>query len=98
MRRGALKCQRRMFTSPQFRSILLLPLLLALVAIPTAAVADAAMERVDVFQAGEGGYAHYRIPGVVVTPGGAVLAYCEARASLGGDWGKTDLLFRRSTD
>jgi sialidase-1 len=53
---------------------------------------------IDLFTAGEGTYAHYRIPGLVVSPGGAILAYCEARGSVAGDWSKTDLLFRRSID
>ena len=33
----------------------------------------------DLFEAGTGGYALYRIPGLVVTAKGTVLAYCEAR-------------------
>lgn len=55
-------------------------------------------DKIDLFTAGEGDHAHYRIPGIVVTPKGTILAYCEARASLAGDWGHTDLLYRRSTD
>ena len=50
------------------------------------------------FQAGEGGYAHYRIPAVVATPSGAVLVFTEARKSTGGDWGVIDILMRRSLD
>lgn len=64
----------------------------------TARAAEDVPLRTDLWTAGEGGYAHYRIPGVVVTRRGTVLAYCEARASLAGDWGKTDLLLRRSAD
>ncbi len=52
---------------------------------------------VDVWTAGEGGYAMYRIPGLVVTAKGTLLAYCEARQAA-GDWGNIDLLVRRSTD
>jgi sialidase-1 len=55
-------------------------------------------ERADVFIAGRGGYALYRIPGLVVTAKGTVLAYCEARRSDKGDWGASDILLRRSTD
>ncbi len=56
------------------------------------------MEKVDVFQAGEQGYAIYRIPGMVVTGNGTVLAYGEARKTLRGDWGTIDIMMRRSTD
>lgn len=56
-------------------------------------------EQLDLFRAGDGDYALYRIPVIVVAPRtGAILAFCEARASGGGDWGKIDLLMRRSTD
>jgi sialidase-1 len=54
-------------------------------------------DRQDLFIAGEGGYAIYRIPGLVVTVKGSLLAYCEARKTP-GDWGHIDLLFRRSAD
>jgi sialidase-1 len=50
------------------------------------------------FQAGHEGYKLYRIPGLIVTAKGTVLAYCEARRSDRGDWGTIDILLRRSTD
>lgn len=56
------------------------------------------IDRVDVFTADTAGYKLYRIPGVVVTAKGTVLAYCEARKSDRGDWGHIDILLRRSTD
>jgi sialidase-1 len=52
----------------------------------------------DLFEAGKGRYALYRIPGLVVTPKGTLLAYCEARKTGRGDWGAIDLLLRRGTD
>lgn len=52
----------------------------------------------DLFEAGKKGYRLYRIPGIVVTKKGTVLAYCEARKSDRGDWGPIDVLMRRSTD
>ena len=55
-------------------------------------------EKIDLFEADKGGYAIYRIPGVVVTKAGTVLAYCEARKTTRGDWGTIDILLRRSTD
>ncbi len=55
-------------------------------------------EKVDLFRARAGGYATYRVPGIVVSPEGTVLAYGEARKSKAGDWGAIDILMRRSTD
>ena len=68
-----------------------------LVGIPCSA-AEPFLDKVDLFEAGKDGYALYRIPGIVVTKKGTVLAYCEARKNAGGDWGHIDLLFRRSSD
>jgi sialidase-1 len=56
------------------------------------------IEKMDLFAAGVGGYALYRIPGVVATKRGTLLAYCEARAGERGDWGAIDILLRRSAD
>jgi sialidase-1 len=62
-----------------------------------ATAAQPVPERTDVFTAGEGGYTLYRIPGIVVTAKGTLLAYCEARR-VKSDWGDIDLLYRRSVD
>ena len=56
------------------------------------------IEKADLFTAGQDGYALYRIPGIVTTKRGTILAYCEARRSDRGDWGAIDILLRRSTD
>ncbi len=61
-------------------------------------IAQPFLEKVDLFEANKDGYALYRIPGIVVTKKGTVLAYCEARKNAGGDWGQIDLMLRRSTD
>ena len=61
-------------------------------------MAAAAPERQDLFVGGEGGYAVYRIPGLVVTANGTALAVCEARRDGPSDWGTMDILLRRSTD
>jgi sialidase-1 len=58
----------------------------------------AAVEKTELFTAGAGGYALYRIPALVVTPQQTVLAACEARQSGRGDWDHVDLFMRRSTD
>ena len=54
--------------------------------------------KTDLFTARQGGYWNYRIPGLLVAPGGAVLATCEARRGRGGDWDANDILLRRSLD
>src|SRR5437867_7184522 len=59
--------------------------------------AEPLLERMEVFEAGKDGYALYRIPGLIVTRKGTVLACCEARRS-GSDWSAIDLMVRRSTD
>lgn len=55
------------------------------------------LEKLTLFEADKGGYQLYRIPGIVVTSRGTVLAYCEARKS-SSDWGTIDILLRRCTD
>jgi len=64
----------------------------------TLSAAEPMLDKTDLFVAGEGGYELYRIPGIVVTKSGAILAYCEARKSTRGDWGKIDVVMRRSLD
>ena len=73
----------------------------AVVLLAAAAAAPAAepfLEKADLFEAGKDGYALYRIPGLVVTTKGTLLAYCEARKTGKSDWDTIDLLLRRSTD
>jgi sialidase-1 len=55
------------------------------------------VEKMDLFVPGAGGYAAYRIPGIVAA-GDTVLAYCEGRRGGPSDWGDIDVLVRRSTD
>ena len=56
------------------------------------------IEQQPLFKAGEEGYFNYRIPSLVVTSRGTVLALCEARKKTGHDWDDVDLALRRSTD
>ena len=72
--------------------------LLSLAAASSAYGAAPEIEKSEVFKAGESGYSTYRIPGVVVTAQGSILAYCEARKSTKGDWGTIDIMLRCSTD
>lgn len=52
----------------------------------------------DLFIAGEGGYHTYRIPALLVAPGGVLLAFCEGRRDGTSDTGQIDLLLTRSVD
>jgi len=53
-------------------------------------------ERIALFERAKGGYKNYRIPSLIVTKKGTLLAFCEGRE--GGDAGDIDLLVRRSED
>lgn len=66
--------------------------------VPCVSLSVAAEEPPALFEAGQNGYASYRIPGVVVTAKGSVLAYCEARKNSASDWGHIEIALRRSTD
>lgn len=55
-------------------------------------------ENTNLFEAGKDGFASYRIPGIVVTAKGSVLAYCEARKFSSADEGEIEIHLRRSTD
>jgi len=72
--------------------------LAGLLALPAAARQAQEPETVELFEAGVGGYALYRIPGLVVTKKGSVVVYAEARRFKGSDWDDIDLVTRRSTD
>jgi sialidase-1 len=52
----------------------------------------------DVFVAGQGGYHTYRIPSLIVTTNGTLLAFCEGRKNSRSDTGDIDLLLKRSVD
>jgi sialidase-1 len=53
---------------------------------------------IDLFEAGTEGFANYRIPGIIATAKGVLVAYAEARKPGRGDWAAIDLMLRRSTD
>ena len=70
-----------------------------LLLVSEAVVALAQVESVNLWNSGIGGYATYRVPGIVRTKNGVLLAYCGGRKQLDkGDWSSTDILLRRSTD
>lgn len=49
------------------------------------------------WEAGTLGYHHFRIPGIIMTDKGTVVAWTEARKET-GDWADIDIMVRRSTD
>lgn len=56
------------------------------------------MTEIDVFNAGQEGYHSFRIPALIVTKNGTLLAICEGRKTGRGDHGDLDLVQKRSTD
>ena len=52
----------------------------------------------DLFTSGVSGYHTYRIPAIVTSRTGTLLAFCEGRRDSRSDSGKIDILLRRSTD
>ncbi|RLL70833.1 sialidase family protein [Streptomyces sp. Z26] len=50
------------------------------------------------FTGGTDGYHTYRIPALLLTPGGTLLAFAEGRRTSGADSGDIDVVARRSTD
>ncbi|MGD8239334.1 MAG: sialidase family protein, partial [Armatimonadota bacterium] len=62
--------------------------------------AKAAMlpEQTDVYVSGEDGYHTYRIPALLVSKAGTLLAFCEGRKNSRSDHGDLDLMLKRSED
>lgn len=76
-----------------------LALAAAILTASTFAQTDAGQLRfTDVYVAGQGGYHTYRIPSVIATPAGTLLAFAEGRRAGAGDAGDIDLVLKRSHD
>jgi sialidase-1 len=58
----------------------------------------ASLRQTDVFVSGADGYHTYRIPSLIVSRKGTLLAFCEGRKDGRADSGDIDLLSKRSTD
>ncbi|WP_248924590.1 sialidase family protein [Paenibacillus hamazuiensis] len=56
------------------------------------------LQQQNLFVSGRDGYHTFRIPALLVTMKGTVLAFCEARKNGGGDAGDIDVVLRRSFD
>ncbi len=57
-----------------------------------------ALQASDVFVSGQDGYHTFRIPALIVSTKGTLLAFAEGRKGGRGDAGDIDLVLRRSTD
>lgn len=60
--------------------------------------ARATVAQTDLFVSGTGGYHTFRIPALIPTKKGSLLAFCEGRRNGRGDSGDIDIMLRRSTD
>jgi sialidase-1 len=52
----------------------------------------------DLFVSGQDGYHTYRIPSIITTQKGTILAFCEGRKNSKSDTGDIDMLLKRSID
>jgi len=55
-------------------------------------------QRKVVFEAGQDGYASYRIPAMVQLRNGKILAFAEGRVDDAGDFGNVDIVYKTSND
>jgi sialidase-1 len=56
------------------------------------------LQHITLWQSGRDGYHTYRIPALIVSPRGTLVAFCEGRRYAQADNGDIDLLMKRSTD
>ena len=92
---GASVLLLRASTPPSMKAAWFLPTLVLASVLPAA---EPLLTQNAVFPPGLNGIVRYRIPGIVVTPKGTVLAYSEARRNNSSDWGEIEVHLRRSTD
>lgn len=73
--------------------------LVATMATGTAAFAGDNVKTKELWSVGDNGYETYRIPGVVASARGTIIAYTTARRTVDqGDWGDSVVVMRRSLD
>lgn len=82
--------------TPRFVSVLLFLAFLAHYSV--GATNEAVPIQTDVFVAGKEGYHTFRIPSLIVTRHGTLLAFCEGRKTSRNDHGDIDLVLKRSND
>lgn len=68
------------------------------VAVEGGDASDEQVRTTTVFTSGEDGYAIYRIPAIIETTEGTLIAFAEGRVTDAADDGDVDLVTRRSTD
>ncbi len=73
-------------------------LLVLMAGLGKVAVAAPMCEQQPVYVSGEDGYHTYRIPAIVVSKKGTLLAFCEGRKTSRADHGDLDLVLKRSFD
>jgi sialidase-1 len=56
------------------------------------------LTQTDIFISGTSGYDTFRIPSIIVTSNGTILAFCEGRKGSRGDSGDIDIVLKRSED
>jgi len=66
--------------------------------LPEQPASSGQLQQTDVFISGTNGYHTYRIPSLLVTENGILLAFCEGRKKSRADSGDIDLLVKRSQD
>ena len=76
----------------------LIGLLPFLITLDAGAAPPTRSEAVDLFVSGTDGYHTYRIPALIVTKRGTMLAFCEGRRNAAHDTGEIDMLLKRSTN
>ncbi len=80
-------------------SLLSVAIWLAVIAgISQSTAAAEPVSHTTIFTRGTGDYHTYRIPAIVSTKKGTLVAFCEGRKSGGGDAGNIDILVTRSSD
>ena len=74
--------------------------LVTLVSLPNSVCAqtETKPDTLSLFVSGTNGYKSYRIPAIITTTKGTLLAFCEGRKNNAADAGYIDLLVKRSTD
>ena len=73
-------------------------MLASLCAMVLAAPLEASDDHLLLFESGQEGYPRYRIPSLVTTKTGSLLAVCEGRVDGGGLTGNVDLVCKQSSD
>lgn len=65
---------------------------------PSSAQEERLFEQKDIFIGGLDGYHTFRIPSLIVTPKGTIIAFCEGRKGSRSDTGDIDIVLKRSLD